>query len=349
MVVYDRLSRIRLLRKHYSFKFLFIAFIGIHLPLIGVTLYLWESPAPVDGFKVVLLTLVLTLAATSVTLLVLNKLLAPLHLAQVSLEVYLKERRLPELPLHYQDEAGTLLSNIHNTIQQLDLLIMEKTGVIDLLSHDMRSPIARIIGLSQVQKIDHEAGNTNLYSDEIIKECNNALALLNDVLGILKQEEMMGRSITLVNTSIAAILKKCIDSADQAAARKKLSWNVVVDNELKTELEPILFAQAIKNVLSNAIKFSPQDGTISIESKISGRELFLSVKDMGIGFDPKDKELLFNRFTKAGRKGTNGEPSVGLGLYLCKKIIQRQGGELIAESEGDGKGATFTFIMPLKN
>lgn len=349
MVIYDSLSRLLPFKKSYTFKFLAIAFVGVHVPLIGIAIYFATSPLHIDATTIIVFILLLTLTSTFFTLLVLNKLLAPLQLAKQSLDVYLQERRLPTIPMHYEDEAGVLLSNIRKTVEKVDLILLEKTGVIDLLSHDLRSPLARIIGLAQVQKIDQKAGLNNIYSEEIMEECNHALALLNEVLSILKTEEQTDRNITLTKNNLLTIVNKCIASLDMETTKKGITWAVDIDPVYELQLEPTLFTQAVKNVLSNAIKFSSQGGMVNIQSKVSGRLLYLTVKDEGIGFELKDKEVIFNRFTGAGRKGTRGESTTGLGLYLSKKITQRHGGDLIAESDGPNKGAVFTFMMPFED
>lgn len=349
MTVYESLSRIGVLRKRYSLKFLAVAFLGIHIPLIGIAVFFATTPEKIDKYTVIAFVLGLTLVATAGTLAVLNKLLQPLQLAKQSLDIYLKERRLPQMPLQYEDEVGQLLTNIHITLERLDMLLLEKTGVIDLLSHDLRSPVTRIIGLSQVQKIDFISGNNNIYADEIIAECNDMLSLLGDVLGAMKQEELIGKEIALTPTSLIDMVTKSIAAYDIQTTAKRIQWQLDIDTAQRLELEPTLFSQALKNIVNNAIKFSPPGSVVEVQSRISGTLLYLTVKDQGIGFKAEDKEIIFNRFTKAGQRGTAGEPSTGLGLYLSKRIARRHGGDLIAESDGVGKGAVFTFILPLRH
>jgi len=77
--------------------------------------------------------------------------------------------------------------------------------------------------------------------------------------------------------------------------------------------------------------------------------LLLTIKDEGIGFDPKNKDRIFERFTRASKQGTRGESTTGLGLSLARKIIEKHGGQLQANSEGIGCGATFTIIIPRTN
>lgn len=242
MTLYNSLSRILPFKKHYALKFLAVAFAGIHVPLIGIAIYFAVTPAHVEKWPVILFILALTLVATTLTLFVLNKLLVPLQFAKESLDIYLNERRLPDLPLHYEDEVGQLLTNIHKTIDRMDNLLAEKTGVIDLLSHDLRSPVSRIIGLSQVQKIDFISGNPNIYADEIISECNDILALLNDILLILKQEEMAGRDLQLSQVAVHQLVARCVSACSMQATQKAIAWNIDIEPSFMAEMEPTLFS-----------------------------------------------------------------------------------------------------------
>ena len=98
--------------------------------------------------------------------------------------------------------------------------------------------------------------------------------------------------------------------------------------------------------MGNAIKFSSDGKNIFITGKQENDGVCLSVKDEGLGFMQSEIEKLFDRFTSTGKKGTHGEASIGLGLYLSKKMIEKHSGKLVAASEGINKGATFTIMLP---
>ncbi len=138
--IYKRLNGITFLSKSYTFKFLFIAFLGIHIPLIGLIFFIIFKPTSISGGSIFILTLLLTLGASALTLLVLNSLLAPLKASKSALVAYLKERKLPDLPTNFQDEAGILMQKVQETIIKLNGLLEEKKDLIGLLSHDLRTP-----------------------------------------------------------------------------------------------------------------------------------------------------------------------------------------------------------------
>ncbi|NQV02207.1 MAG: ATP-binding protein, partial [Bacteroidia bacterium] len=109
-----------------------------------------------------------------------------------------------------------------------------------------------------------------------------------------------------------------------------------------------MFESIVRNLVSNAIKFTPQEEKITITAKsLDGKWAEISVKDTGIGMSQKMIDALFKLDIDTSRKGTDNEPSTGLGLIICKDFVEKHGGKLWVESE-EGKGSTFYFTLPSK-
>lgn len=151
--MYERLSALKPLSKSYTFKFLFIAFLGIHIPLIGLIVFTLFKPDGLDKLSVIGITLVLTLAATGITLFTLNGLLMPLRHSRRALQDYRYQRILPNLPTHYPDEAGQLMHNIQFTLTELNDLLEEKKDLTSLLSHDLRIPLRNVKTFSSLSTL----------------------------------------------------------------------------------------------------------------------------------------------------------------------------------------------------
>jgi len=288
-----------------------------------------------------ILALASLIMATIITLYLFDQLVTPLRLAKQSLEDYLSNREIPGLPVGYKDEAGNLLSNIQTTITQLDTLISEKSDMIDLLSHDLRSPVGRILSLSNLIKTDDES-NKELYADYIINECKGLLRMLENILLMLKEDN---KSFLVANVNLKMLMMDTVSFFDFAAAEKKLKFQVEIDDSIHVNVQPDLFVQAVRNIIGNAVKFSPEGKSITITGLQDEEKVSLTIQDKGLGFQPVDIQRIFDRFTTAGKKGTRGETSTGLGLYLSKKIVEKHGGKLLAESEGIGQGASFTIVL----
>ena len=104
--------------------------------------------------------------------------------------------------------------------------------------------------------------------------------------------------------------------------------------------------QIVFNLLSNAAKFTPDGGTITVEAKKEGEELLVSVSDTGIGIEPEDQERIFGAFEQVDSSYARHQQGTGLGLALTKRLVALHGGRIWVESAGEGKGSTFTFAIP---
>ncbi len=343
MRIYDFLSRIAVARKKYSVKFFLVAIPLFILAAIQLIIFFMSGKdESLQSLQIIeIIVFIATIAFAVWMLFVFNKLVEPLRLANQALENYVESRKIPELPLDYEDEAGDLLSNIQDTITELDKLIVEKSDMVDLLSHDVRSPVARIMSLSSLIKIDEETGK-DVYADYITNECAGLLSMLENILLILKEDNHVFR-LEFVNLS--KLIHETLSFFNFAAAEKKLEIKVHIDDKIYIPVQAQLFKQAIRNIIGNAIKFSPDGKAITISGSQDNDEITLVIRDEGLGFKPNDMKKIFDRFTTAGKKGTHGEASTGLGLYLSKKIIEKHGGKLVASSDGENKGAAFTIIL----
>jgi len=342
MKIYNFLSGIAPSRKKYALKFFLVASPLIILCLAELVIFIMINKGGDSPFIAVFAAsfVVITILVSIAVLYFFNQLLSPLREGKQALDDYVTSRKIPNLPVDYEDEAGLLLSNIQAAISQLDKLITEKSDMIDLLSHDLRSPVGRILSLSQLIKADDS--EKDLYADYITNECTGLLSMLENILLILKEDNHVFK---LEYVSLSKLMEETLSFFNFAIAEKNLSVDVSIDEAIYIPIQQQLFKQAIRNILGNAIKFSPDGKTITITGKQNIDEILLCIRDEGLGFKPVDIQKIFDRFTTAGKKGTHGEASTGLGLYLSKKIVEKHGGKLLAESEGANMGASFTFVL----
>ncbi|HEX7366878.1 MAG TPA: HAMP domain-containing sensor histidine kinase [Pelobium sp.] len=341
--IYHRLSKIPVIKYNYSLKFLFAAFIGIHIPLIGIIAYaLNSSESMYSGKTIIIIALIFTLLSTAATLYVLNKLLAPLLMSDKALKDYVDSGTIPDLPLHYEDEAGKLMGLIQETIQHLDNLAKEKKEITTLVSHNLRTPLNQIIGLCELMKVDTE--NTADYVDKVEQVTKLQLRNLSDLLTQLMESGKRQQAAPAESYDIHDFLKREIETIADIIQAKELKLLQNFSNEdLTTDISSSNLSLAFQNLLSNAIKFSYPKGCISVSTKKVANKIEIEVQDEGIGFSDTYRKNIFKDARSTGRKGTNNEASVGLGLHLSKKIIVQSGGTLTAFSEGEGKGARFTI------
>ncbi len=346
MRIYEILSRLFLLKK-YSHKFLFVAFLGIHIPLIGMIVFvILGDQTPMTQGKMLVIVLVLTLLATAATLYVLNRLLEPLILSKNALEAYINTRALPNLPVTYKDEAGILMQKVQTALMSMDEFVQAKEDMITLISHDLRAPITRTLGLVELLKIDLPEEEAEEYIGLIQEENLNQLQLLNYILEQLNQEQLEITEDKKVKVSLRDLINKSINTLNPIISEKKLNIQANIPSAFQVRVEQVLFSQVIQNLLHNACKFSFPNGKITLDCTLQNGLIHIIVGDSGIGFYQSGIEKYFQRFTNFGQKGTAGEKSTGIGLYLSRRIIERHSGSLKGNSEGPNKGAQFEIILP---
>lgn len=340
--IYNNLNLIKFLEKSYFLKFLFVAFIGIHIPLISIIIFILNND-DLNKPSIILASILFTLLATALTLIILNKLLEPLIIAKKALEQYLRFRTIPVLPENYKDEAGVLMNLIKESVHSIDNLIKEKEEISALLSHNLRTPFNQIKGLCEVLDTDDPSNqevikNINLVCDYQLKNVSELLSNINNQLN--------EKSTIITSFSIKNLIKDETAMFLTDLAKKQINIKTtfpeedIVINTDKSKLTLVL-----QNLLTNALKFSFPGKTIYIAFKKMDEKVHISIKDEGIGFPADYENEIFIANSKLGRIGTAGEPSNGIGLNLSKKTMQVLGGDLIAKSDGENKGAEFTIII----
>jgi len=303
-------------------------------------------PDGISPLSVFTLILVLTLVATSITLYVLNSLLTPLKLSKNALEQYLFSKILPDLPTDYKDEAGILMQKVQETLTKLDGLLEDKKDLISILSHDLRTPLANIKLLGGViAKDDITKGELREIASLIQVSVNEQMSLFNDILENLRNDDLEWMKLDLNETSTNDIISASVKDVQHIAKSKNINLKVNDDYKGKLNVESTIFPQVIKNLLSNSIKFSQPGCEVHLNIEKNNGKTKISIIDNGVGFNQEDSEMLFEKFTSMRRRGTNNEPSTGLGLYLSRKIVEAHKGKIYAKSAGINKGASFVIEL----
>lgn len=346
MKIYELLSRVPFL-KRYSFKFLFVAFLGIHIPLLAVIGFiLFQETDTFSGLSIFLIVLGFTLFATAITLFTLNGLLSPLINTKESLELYAADGRIPNLPAHYTDEAGILMRDVQHTITKTEKMLDTQKSLISLLSHDMRTPLAEIIGVSQVLDLASDPAEKESLIRQITTSGNSMLEMLESVLTLMRLETMEANSYPKTHIALYTLAKESVSNLQNRFDQKKLQVILDVPTDLQVLVNANAFSHVLTNLLHNAAKFSYQKGIIHLSATKSQELSVIQIQDTGVGLESGMAEYIFNRFTKHGRPGTENEKSTGLGLFLTREIVEKHQGRIYAQSDGKDHGTTFTIELP---
>lgn len=346
--LYQQLSRVRWIKDGYPLKFLFVAFIGIHIPLIGLFACILGIEHKLSSIESLLIILGFTLLATMVTLVILRKLISPVIVSSDALKNYLDKGELPRLPIGFPDEVGQLMTNLQQTIVHIDKLNKQNKDIIALLSHDMRSPLNSLLGICELLDINNENEESQQYV-QLIRRCvKGQLTFLEDMINMLRISDNNEGKIVFEKLEVNILLEELRGNLSPQLSQKEIRLQLEMDKLFYVVGNSSLLKQVFTNLITNAIKFSQKGQNIVIQVYQAGKDkLIVAVKDQGIGFDMKKSEALFDRFTKMGRKGTHNECSTGIGLYLVRQIVQMHAGQISAQSEGVNKGATFLVELKL--
>ena len=348
MRLYSFLSDIKFLRT-YSYKLLLIAFCGIQLPLLGLGLLLaYGALGELVLEEVLLLVFGFTFLLAAINLFVLNQMMIPVRKAKDALLAYTEKRELPQLPVRHKDEVGVLMRSVQSTIINLDHVLQEKQDLMALLSHDIRSPINTASSLTELIRIKSDDPEIKDYCEKIQQQNGKQIRLLNAVLELLKEDQHEMNVIQSESVLVEELIKDVVENLSLEIKQKGLEVKISVPKKLRINVQRTIFNQVLTNLLHNAIKFSPREEKIRIEVKKNRRQVQINLVDQGIGFSSTDDiQRVFDRFTHLKRKGTEGEPTTGVGLYLSRKIVRQHKGEIEAYSAGENKGSTFSITLPV--
>jgi signal transduction histidine kinase/CheY-like chemotaxis protein len=226
-----------------------------------------------------------------------------------------------------------------------------KSEFLTNMSHELRTPLTAIIGFAELlsQQFFGKLNEKQLvYVNDIFDSGHLLLKLINDILDLARVESgKMEPRISSVGLS--QLLENCLGLVRGEVARRGLDLDLVIDEDLaRIEIltDEIKLKQILVNLLSNATKFTPSGGCIRLTVERSGDELMFRVSDTGIGLKPEDQGVIFEPFEKLDSSLSCPESGTGLGLVLVKKLVGLHGGRVWVESEGEGKGSTFSFVIP---
>ena len=231
---------------------------------------------------------------------------------------------------------------------QLLKVISEKDKFFSIIAHDLRNPFSAFMGLTKIMVED-----ISVLSREEIHEFAEAMSIsannLNNLLENLLEWSRLQRGVTafdpkaiFVKTRIEETVKTLMDQA----AKKKINVSILVPENLTVHADINMFSAIVRNLLSNAIKFTNADGLIKIDATELNNYITISISDNGIGMKQDLINKLFKIDEHSNRPGTDGEPSTGLGLILCKDFIEKHKGTIWAEST-ENVGSTFYFSIPV--
>lgn len=233
--------------------------------------------------------------------------------------------------------------------KKLKILLSYKNKFNSIISHDLRSPIAAVLGVINVLTSDKEELyklNPD-YQELILGIKDEMLRLLdyNDKLYHWANLELGNFKLEIEEVTLSEIIEIAANTAKTKCQEKNISLKINIKNGSKVKLDKTLFLQVLNNLLSNAVKFTPENREIIISEKQEKEKVIIAVKDTGLGMDEETAQNLFDETLHKTTLGTSGEKGTGLGLGIIKKILDAHNFNIRVESEL-GKGTEFFIEIP---
>jgi len=244
-------------------------------------------------------------------------------------------------------QNARLFHEIEDKSRQLEAASRHKSEFLANMSHELRTPLNAVIGFSEVL-IQRMFGDLTDKQEEYLKDIyasgQHLLSLINDILDLSKIEA--GRmELTLADFDLPAAIENVLILMRERAGRRGITVTRAVDERLgSVHADERKVKQVLLNLLSNALKFTPEGGRIEVRAGLRDGMVEIAVTDTGIGIAPEDHEAVFEEFRQVGTASRSVE-GTGLGLALSRKFVELHGGRIWVES-AIGSGATFTFTLP---
>lgn len=238
------------------------------------------------------------------------------------------------------------LQQLEDTNKALAITTRQKDQILSTVAHDLRSPISNISNITELIQSDElsQADKTN-FLRLIDQSSRSALHLIND---LLQNSDTQVRESLFKIIELNQLLNSWIPSLQLRANEKNIQilthfFSAPIDISIDVDR----IERVITNLVNNAVKFSPDGSKIFIQVSADDKYARIIVTDQGIGIPQEKQALIFDMFSKAQRLGTSGEKSFGMGLSICKQIIEQHHGSISVQSE-EHKGSTFTVELPLQ-
>lgn len=242
---------------------------------------------------------------------------------------------------------ASLLQRERDARAQAEELARSKDEFLAVVTHELRSPLNAIRGWAHVLR---QSGPLNPLQvkalDAVDRNTRTQALMVND---LLDSQSILCGELQLVKRRLplASLLAEAVEAVQPAADTKRIRLEVLHDPAIgDVHVDGDRLCRALVAVLSNAVKFTLEDGIVLVRSHAATDHLQIAVHDTGIGLDLARLPALFDRFTQADRAWTRRQGGLGLGLSLAFQLIALHGGDITAHSDGLGKGATFTVRLP---
>lgn len=250
-----------------------------------------------------------------------------------------------------ENEHQHLLARERNARIQAETAARARDEFLAIVSHELRAPLNGVQSWAHILENYVKDATSSPLAQRALNGIRIGVAqqvrLIEDLLDVTR---MMSGKLRLVKHpfTLLPVIQAAVESVRELAAAKHIRITCIYQiSAEQIDGDSDRVQQAIWNLLSNAIKFTPQDGNVWLTAAATNAHITVTVRDDGVGISPEFLPHLFDRFSQQDTSSTRGHSGLGLGLFLVRHLIELHSGSVKAESSGEGKGTTFSIVLPI--
>jgi signal transduction histidine kinase len=268
------------------------------------------------------------------------------HKIAVFAELFRKTRELADLNATLEERVRERTAELERSEAELRLAATQKDEFLAILAHELRNPLAPLrSGLDLLLRrmdrdsmVERTLGVMNRQLDHMVRLIDDLLDVSRISRGVL---ELKKQSVDLT-----ALIQTTVDAARPLFQQREQALSATLAPGVAATVDPTRVNQIVANLLTNAAKFTPRGGEISVQLEVENGVAAVRVVDSGAGIPAEQVQRIFDMFARI-KRGDGGESGLGIGLALARKLTQMHGGTLTASSAGEGQGSTFVLRLPL--
>lgn len=241
-----------------------------------------------------------------------------------------------------QSDNRRLKKQVRKQRKELNETTEANAKFLQIIGHDLRSPLSAILGVLKLMDNSNDI-LTKEYVQIASDSAKRTLSLLNNLV-IWASSQRVEKKIKPIDINLKELIIEELANAHENANQKEIALEYQCIDNTDIKGEPQMVKAILRNLIGNAIKYTPSGGKVFLNTSLTKRHIRVSVEDTGIGLNPWVRKNIFKRDTFFSTSGTQNEKGTGLGLLICKEFVELHGGRISARNN-TGKGSKFQFTL----